>query len=207
MRFITSHPKDCSHNLLETMAGDDKICHHLHLPLQSGSDRVLARMNRRYTLGQYQAIVDAARRMMPDLVLTTDLIAGFPGETDDDFWATLRAMRDIRFDSAFTYQYSPRPGTAAAGLPEQLEDEVRHNRLERMISLQQEISLKSNQADVGNVFEVLVEQGVTRKGQPMGRTMGGKMVAIDGSLDVLPGQLVRVIIGRATQSTLIGRLA
>lgn len=207
VRFITSHPKDCSHNLLETMAGDDKICHHLHLPLQSGSDRVLARMNRRYTLGQYQAIVDAARRMMPDLVLTTDLIAGFPGETDDDFWATLRAMRDIRFDSAFTYQYSPRPGTAAAGLPEQLEDEVRHNRLERMISLQQEISLKSNQADVGNVFEVLVEQGVTRKGQPMGRTMGGKMVAIDGSLDVLPGQLVRVIIGRATKSTLIGRLA
>lgn len=206
VRFITSHPKDCSRDLLDAMAGDDKICRHLHLPLQSGSDRVLALMNRRYTLGEYRSIVDTARELMPDLVLTTDLIAGFPGECEEDFEATLGAMRDIRFDSAFTYKYSPRPGTAAAGLPEQLKDEVRQGRLEMMIAIQQGISLQSNQADVEKVFEVLVEQGVTRKGQPMGRTMGGKTVAIDGPLNIHPGQLVKVRVGRATQSTLTGRL-
>ncbi len=206
IRFITSHPKDCGIKLLKTMAGHQKICRHLHLPLQSGSDRILSLMNRSYTLGQYRATVDTARELMPDLVLTSDLIAGFPGESEEDFQMTLEAMQDIRFDSAFTYKYSIRPGTKAAQMPGQLGDEVRQDRLARMISLQQGISLESNQADIGKTLTVLVEKAVPQRGQMMGRSHGNKPVAFDGASGVSPGDIVKVRVNKATQSTLIGSM-
>ncbi|HAD80998.1 MAG: tRNA (N6-isopentenyl adenosine(37)-C2)-methylthiotransferase MiaB [Candidatus Edwardsbacteria bacterium RIFOXYD12_FULL_50_11] len=204
LRFITSHPKDCGIKLLETMAGNQKICRHLHLPLQSGSDRVLAQMNRKYTLGQYREIVSTARKLMPDLVLTSDLIAGFPGESEEDFKMTLDVMQDIRFDSAFTYKYSIRPGTKAAQMPGQLAEDVRQDRLARMISLQQKISQESNQADIGKTFIVLVEKAVPKRGQMMGRSPGNKPVAFDCASGVSPGDIVKVTVNKATQSTLTG---
>jgi tRNA-2-methylthio-N6-dimethylallyladenosine synthase len=206
IRFITSHPKDCGIKLLETMAGNQKICRHLHLPLQSGSDRVLAMMNRKYTLGQYREIVSTARKLMPDLVLTSDLIAGFPGESEDDFQRTLDAIQNIRFDSAFTYKYSIRPGTKAAQMPDQLGDEVGQDRLARMISLQQKISLESNLADIGKTLAVLVEKAVPKRGQMMGRSPGNKPVAFDCVSGVSPGDTVKVRVNKATQSTLTGSM-
>jgi len=206
IRFITSHPKDCGNKLLETMAGHQKICRHLHLPLQSGSDRVLALMNRKYTLEQYREIVVSARKLMPDLALTSDLIAGFPGESEEDFQMTLDAMRDIRFDSAFTYKYSIRPGTKAAQMPGQLAEDVRQDRLARMISLQQKISLESNQADIGKTLAVLVEKAVPKRGQMMGRSPGNKPVAFDCASGVSPGDTVKVRVNKATQSTLTGSM-
>lgn len=206
LRFITSHPKDCDKKLLETMAGHQKICRHMHLPLQSGSDRVLALMNRKYTLEQYREIVNIARTLMPDLVLTSDLIAGFPGESEDDFQMTLEAMQYIRFDAAFTYKYSIRPGTKAAQMPGQLGDEVRQDRLARMISLQQKISLESNQADIGKTLAVLVEKAVPKRGQMIGRSPGNKPVAFDCTSGVSPGDVVKVRVNKATQSTLIGSM-
>jgi tRNA-2-methylthio-N6-dimethylallyladenosine synthase len=204
IRFITSHPKDCGSKLLETMAGNANICRHLHLPLQSGSDRVLQLMNRRYTMAQYRDIVETARKLMPDIVLTSDLIAGFPGESDDDFGMTLDAMRGIRFDSAFTYKYSIRQGTKASGMAGHLNDEIRQERLERIIELQQAISLESNKADVGKVFSVLAEKDLPRRGQVMGKTPGNKPVAFGKGNGISPGDTVNVKIEKATQSTLIG---
>ncbi|MDQ7798196.1 MAG: tRNA (N6-isopentenyl adenosine(37)-C2)-methylthiotransferase MiaB [Candidatus Edwardsbacteria bacterium] len=206
LRFITSHPKDCGIKLLETMAGNQKICRHLHLPLQSGSDRVLALMNRKYTLGQYREIVSTARKLMPDLVLTSDLIAGFPGESEEDFRMTLDVMQEIRFDSAFTYKYSLRPGTKAAQMPGQLAEDVRQDRLARMISLQQKISQESNQADIGKTFAVLVEKAVPKRGQMMGRSPGNKPVAFDCASGVSPGEIVKVRVNKSTQSTLTGSM-
>jgi len=204
LRFITSHPKDCGRKLLEVMAGNGKICRHLHLPLQSGSDRVLDKMNRRYTFGQYRAIVDAARELMPDIVLTSDLIAGFPGESRDDFKMTLNAMEIIRFDAAFTYKYSIRTGTKAAQMDGHLSDDIRQGRLERMIELQQKISLESNKAEIGKIIPVLVERALPQRGQMMGRSPGNKPVAFDSITALSPGDIAKVEIKKATQSTLVG---
>jgi tRNA-2-methylthio-N6-dimethylallyladenosine synthase len=205
IRFITSHPKDCGRKLLETMAAVRKVSRHLHLPLQSGSDRVLALMNRRYGLRLYRETVDMARELMPDIVLTSDLIAGFPGESEDDFQMTLKAMEDIRFDAAFTYKYSPRPGTRASALAGQIPAGIRQERLQRMIELQQGISLESNRADIGKAFPVLVERELPLRGQLMGRTMGNKPVAFEKKAGVNIGDTCEVLIERVTQSTMTGR--
>lgn len=206
VRFITSHPKDLGPGLLEAMSSDPRICPHLHLPLQSGSDRVLALMNRGYTAAQFLKKAALARSVVPGLSLTTDIIAGFPGETEEEFLMTLEAMEAAGFDEAFTYKYSPRPGTAAERLPGQLPEEVRQERLERLISLQSRMALASKQAEVGKTAEVMVE-GSSRRGggQWFGRTGSNKPVAFSSAGVLTPGDLVMVTIEGATESTLTGR--
>ncbi|MDI6739991.1 MAG: tRNA (N6-isopentenyl adenosine(37)-C2)-methylthiotransferase MiaB [Candidatus Edwardsbacteria bacterium] len=207
IRFITSHPKDCGARLLETMAASDKICEHLHLPLQSGSDRILELMNRKYTADRFITLAAQARAAVPGLALTSDVLVGFPGETGDEFGQTMDVVERLRFDAAFTYRYSARPGTKAADLPGQLPEEVKLRRLDELIKLQNRITLESNRADVGKTFEALIE-GPSRKGgtQLFGRTRGSKPVVFDSTGIVKPGELVRVKIHEATPGTLIGNL-
>jgi len=205
IRFITSHPKDLSDELIAVMAEQPKVCQHLHLPLQAGSDRILALMNRRYTMGHFASLAAKARQAMPGLVLTTDIIAGFPGETEGEFQETLEAVQKIRFDAAFTYKYSERPGTTACGLEGNIPEPEKLERLDRLIKLQQQITIESNRADIGKTREVLVEKESKRsQGQFMGRTEGNKTVAVNSGRELLPGQLVKVKIGKATQATLTG---
>lgn len=157
VRFMTSHPKDISLELLDVMAAYPQIERHLHLPMQSGSDRILKKMNRHYDSEQYLNIVSEAKKRLPEISLTTDIIVGFPGETEDDFNATLRVVEEVGFDSAFTFQYSPRHGTPAALLDEQVNEEVMTERFGRLVDLQNENSLRANQARLGKSFEVLIE--------------------------------------------------
>jgi tRNA-2-methylthio-N6-dimethylallyladenosine synthase len=189
------------------MAEQPKVCHHLHLPLQAGSDRILALMNRGYTMGHFASLVSKARQAMTGLVLTTDIIAGFPGETDDEFNETLEAIKKIRFDGAFTYKYSQRPGTAAALLTGEIPEDEKMRRLDQLIKLQQQMTIESNLADIGKTFEVLVEKESRRaRGQFMGRTGGNKTVALNSGKKLDPGQTVTVMIQKATQATLIGEV-
>jgi tRNA-2-methylthio-N6-dimethylallyladenosine synthase len=205
IRFITSHPKDLSDELIAVMAGQAKVCNHLHLPLQAGSDRIMALMNRNYILAHFLSLVNEARKTVPGLVLTTDIIAGFPGETEGEFQETLEAVKNIRFDAAFTYKYSKRPGTKAADLPGEVSEGEKLRRLDLLIKTQQAITIESNRADIGKIFEVLVEKESKRsQGQFMGRTGGNKTVAVNSSRELKPGQLVTVKIEKATQATLIG---
>ncbi len=206
LRFITSHPKDLDRELISVMAEGGKVCPHLHLPLQSGSDRILKLMNRGYNVSEYLRKAELSRSLIPGLTLTTDVIAGFPGETEDEFQMTLRAMEQAGFDEAFTYKYSPRPGTAAAGLQGQLPDEVRQERLLRLIDQQQKMSLASKQRDVGRTFKVLTE-GPSRQGQGQyfGRTDGNKPVVFTSLQEVRAGEIVRVLIEKASSSTLMGK--
>ncbi len=205
VRFITSHPKDCGRRLLEAMADGPRVCEHLHLPLQSGSDRILGLMNRGYTAARFIELAALARSTVPGLSLTSDVIVGFPGETEAEFRETLALVADLRFDAAFTYRYSPRPGTKAAGLPDQLPEEVKLGRLDELIKLQNRITLESNQAEVGKSFEVMTE-GPSRKGggQLVGRTRSNKVVAFASDSDAAPGAMVQVRISGATTGTLIG---
>ena len=158
LRFMTSHPKDASDELIEVMARNEKIVRHFHLPLQSGSDAVLHRMNRRYTAEKYFGIVEKLRSAMPDISLTSDIIVGFPGETDEDFEATMDMLRRVQYDAIFSFIYSPRKGTPAADMPDQVPHEVSTARFERMLALQNEISLARNQRFVGRVMRVLAEE-------------------------------------------------
>jgi len=162
IRFTTSHPKDLSDGLIRAMAELPKVCEHLHLPVQSGSDAVLARMNRRYTSAQYLQRLTKLRDTVPDIAVTTDLLVGFPGETDEDFEATLRLVEEVRFDEAFMFAFSPMSGTAAADMPDQLSDPVRHERLLLLIELQNRITAEINHSQLGMIFEILVE-GVSRR--------------------------------------------
>ncbi len=201
IRFTTSHPKDCSEKLLRAIAELDKVCEHLHLPLQSGDDEVLRRMGRRYTYEHYKAIVDRARELVPDIAITTDLMVGFPGETREQFENTLRAVREIRFDQAFMFAYDDRPGTRAAGMPDKVPRAEKLRRLQELIELQNRISHEINQAQVGRVFEVLVEGHDERCGKLLqGRTRQGKMMIFPGP-DELVGKLVQV---RATEGFMWG---
>ena len=157
IRFMTSHPKDLSDDLIEAMASSDKICRHFHLPLQSGSDRILKAMNRHYTKDRYLEIVGKLREAMPDISLTTDIIVGFPGETEEDFEETLDVVRKARFDSAFTFIYSKRTGTPAAAMEDQVPEEVCKERFDRLLKLVQEIGREMSGRDLGKVLPVLVE--------------------------------------------------
>lgn len=157
IRYMTSHPKDLSDDLIDVMARYENIERHIHLPLQCGSDALLKRMNRHYTVEQYMRIVELAKRRIPGIALSTDLIVGFPGETEADFQGTLDVVAAVEYDSAFTFQYSPRPGTPAAKWTDQIPPEVVSERFDRLIALQNENSLKANQRRVGVVGEVLIE--------------------------------------------------
>jgi tRNA-2-methylthio-N6-dimethylallyladenosine synthase len=206
VRFLSSHPKDLSEEILEAIASSSSVCEHLHLALQSGSNRILETMNRRYTVEQYLALIERARLLIPGLSVTTDVIAGFPGETEEDFQATLSLMHTIAFDDAFTYQYSPRQGTRAFEMPDTVPPEVKHERLCRLISLQRKISEHKNATLVGSVHKVLVEAKARRgEHQWLARTRTDKPVVIEdeaGHLQI--GDLIGVEIVGNTSATLMG---
>lgn len=206
VRFATSHPKDLSDRLIEVMASYSNICRAVHLPAQSGSDRMLAAMNRKYTRAWYLERVAAIRRRMPDCAVTTDLIAGFCGETAEDHAQTLSLMREVGYDSAYMFKYSQRPGTLASRtMTDDVSEEVKTARLNEIIALQNELSTASNERDMGNVFEVLVE-GLSRRSseQLCGRTSQNKMVVFDRTGETAPGDYVRVRITGCTSATLFG---
>lgn len=203
IRFMTSHPRDAGDELIAAMATLPKVCKHLHLPLQAGSDGILARMNRGYTAEHYLGIVGKLRQAVPDIALTTDLIVGFPGETEADFQDTLAVVRQVRFDSAFTFMYSPRKGTPAASMEGQLSSAVKKDRLQRLMEIQNQISLDCNRVLVGTGQQLLVEE--CHQGICKGRTSGNKLVFFACDKD-LSGQLVDVQITAAKTWSLTGEL-
>ena len=206
IRFTSPHPKDFRAPVVEAIAGCASVCEHIHLPAQSGSSRVLKAMRRTYDRGRYLRLVDTLRDAIPDLALGTDLIVGFPGETDADFEETLSLVEEVRFDSAFTFIYSPRTGTEAASLPEPVADAVKHERLERLVERVQRIAAERNAERVGRVEEILVE-GPSRTDAALvrGRTRRNTTVNVDGA--AASGDLVDVLIESATSTTLRGRIA
>jgi len=207
VRYSTSHPKDLSDDVLEIMAKHDNICRHIHLPVQSGSSSVLKRMNRKYTREWYLDRIAAINRILPGCTLSTDIIAGFCGETEEEHQETLSLMREVGFDFAYMFKYSERPGTKASRhMKDDVPDEMKTRRLNEIIALQNELSSVSKKADIGRTFEVLVE-GKAKKpaGAMMGRTSGNKVVVFQAS-ELRPGDYVKVSVTRSTSATLIGNL-
>jgi tRNA-2-methylthio-N6-dimethylallyladenosine synthase len=203
IRFTSPHPKDFRRPVLEAMAECAAVCEHAHLPLQSGSSRILKAMRRTYSRERYLGLVDELRASIPDLALTTDLIVGFPGETEDDFEATISAVEEVGFDGAFTFVYSPRAGTEAAARPDQIPEDLKRDRIERLIDVVQRCAAARNAARVGGVEEVLVE-GASRTDPRLlrGRTRRNTTVNFAGT--AAPGELVDVRIDDATSTTLRG---
>ncbi len=207
VRFATSHPKDMSDRLLEVMSQYDNICRSIHLPAQSGSDEVLRRMNRKYTREWYLGRVAAIRRYMPDCSITTDLIAGFCGETEEDHRQTLSLMREVGYASAFMFKYSERPGTfSARHFEDDVPDEVKGRRLAEIIDLQSELSAECNRRDVGKEFTILVE-GVSKRSDDklFGRTSQNRVVIFDRG-GHRPGEYLRVRVTGSTSATLTGEV-
>ncbi len=203
IRFVTSHPKDISLRLIEAMARLEKVCEHLHFPLQSGSDKILELMNRGYTLRDYMRIVDTLRHAIPDMALGTDIIVGFPGETEQDFRETVEAMRRIEYDSAFIFKYSTREGTAAAKLKDDVPPEKKRERNRILLELQEEISLRKNRALIGEEVEVLVEGPSKRNPQKMtGRTRQNR-IAVFGCRREPIGRIMTLKVMEATALTLL----
>lgn len=204
VRFTTSHPQDMSDKLIDTIAEHENICNYIHLPVQSGSDRILQLMNRTYSADHYLKLVDNIKRRIPAVSLSTDIIAGFPTETEDDHRMTLDLMRDVQFDGAFTFKYSPRENTKAWHMGDDVPDEVKVRRLTEIIELQREISWKRNQQHVGQTMEVLVE-GPSKKSEEdfCGRTDTNKMVVFPKG-DMKPGEYFDIRIERANSATLFG---
>jgi len=198
IRFMTSHPKDATRELIDTIADSEKIAHQLHLPVQSGSDRVLQAMNRRYTAASYLDLIRYARERMPDIVFTSDIIVGFPGETEEDFQQTLELVRQVRYNALFTFIYSKRKGTPAAEMEDPATDEEKQNRFERLLDVQNEISLQLHQAYVGKTIRILVDGKSTTKGYPLtGHTNGGRLVHLRGD-ESLIGSFAPVYIEKCS---------
>ena len=208
VRFSTSNPQDISDAVLETMAAHDNICRHIHLPVQSGSDRMLEKMRRRYTREGYLERVAKIRALMPDCAISTDVIAGFCSETEEDHRDTLSLFETVGFDAAFMFQYSERPGTLAAKkYPDDVPPEVKTRRLEEIIALQNRLSLESNRRDVGKTFRVLVEGPSKRNPAELcGRNSQNKM-CVWPDTEHRPGDLVEVVVCDCTQATLLCNLA
>ncbi len=207
IRYTSPHPKHFTDDVIEVMATSRKVCEHVHLPAQAGSNRTLRRMGRRYTREAYIELVEKMRSRVKDLAVTTDLIVGFPGETDEEFEETLSLVREVEFDGAFMFIYSPRIGTPATRLKEQVPEEVKRERIHRLIETQNAISRKKNEAWVGRTVEVLVE-GTSHKNprQLSGRTRQNKLVVFDGDPGLI-GRLVDVRVTAAQTWSLEGELA
>lgn len=206
IRFMTSHPKDLSDELIAAMAANPQICKHIHLPVQSGSSRILAGMNRKYSREEYLLLIHKLRAAMPDIAITTDIIAGFPGETEEDFLQTLDLVRSVRFEAAFTFVYSRRSGTAAADMGGQLSASVKKYRIIRLVALQNAVTEEINKAYEGTLQTVLAEGTSTRNRKHLtGRADGGKTVNFAGN-DGLVGQFVNVRITQGKKTTLFGRI-
>jgi tRNA-2-methylthio-N6-dimethylallyladenosine synthase len=204
IRFTSPHPKDFPHKLIDIVADDPKVCRQIHLPLQSGNDRILEMMNRTYTRAEFIDLVVLMRKKIPDLVLSTDVIVGFPGETDQEYKDTLEIMREVGFDSAFMFKYSERKQTIAERkFPDDVADEVKTDRLIELVEMQRKINFEKNQPHLGKTFEVLVEGKAKKPDQLMGRNEGNKIVVFpDAGQQV--GDFVDVIIEEVTPNTLIG---
>ena len=205
VRFTTSNPEDLSDEIIATMASHANICNHIHLPVQSGSNKILKLMNRKYTREWYLDRIAKIREAMPDCGISSDMFTGFHNETEEDFEETLSLMREVGFDSSFMFKYSERPGTfAAKHLPDNVSEEVKIDRLNRMIALQNELSLCSNRNDVDKTFEVLVEGYSKRSKDDMfGRTQQNKVIVFPAG-DTKVGDRVMCVVEKATSATLIG---
>jgi len=204
IRFTTSHPKDLSQELIDCFGTLDKLCHHLHLPVQSGSDRILAAMNRGYSAAAYLDKVARLKKVCPDIRLTTDIIVGFPGESEDDFLRTLALVEEVGYADAFTFLYSSRPGTAAAELVETASGEEKQRRFDKLVEVQGERAEKFWSADVGTTAAVLVE-GASRqgKGQLFGRTTWNRIVNFHGPAELI-GRVIPVTITRNYRNSQLG---
>ncbi len=208
VRFTSPHPAEFTDDVIDAMAETANVCPALHMPLQSGSDRVLRAMRRSYRAGRYLGIIEKVRAAMPHAAITTDLIVGFPGETEDDFAATLDVVEQARFSAAFTFQYSKRPGTLAADMPCQLPKVVVQERYERLLQVQERISLEENHAQVGATVEVLVAAGEGRKddrtARMSGRARDGRLVHFTpGDESIRPGDIVSTVVTGAAPHHLI----
>ena len=204
IRFMTSHPKDLSDELIESYATLEKLCDHLHLPIQSGSNRVLKKMNRKYTKEDYLKIIEKIRKSVPDIAITTDIIVGFPGETDEDFEDTLALVERVKFDLAYTFLYSKREGTQAATMEDQIPEDIKHIRFQRLVDTLNSIALEQNKKLLGKVVEVLVDD-VSKNNEVVlnGRTSSSKLVHFLGSKDLI-GSFVNVRIDAVKTFTLEG---
>ncbi|HHX50356.1 MAG TPA: tRNA (N6-isopentenyl adenosine(37)-C2)-methylthiotransferase MiaB, partial [Clostridia bacterium] len=205
IRYMTSHPRDFSDKLIKTIANSWKVCEHFHLPVQAGSNVILKKMNRGYTKEAYLDLVTRVRQSVPDASITTDIIVGFPGETEEDFQSTLDLMARVRFDTAYTFLYSPRPGTPAAGW-KQVEEGVKKERFQRLLELQNRISWEINQEMIAKKEEILIE-GVSKTDEKRlsGRTRSNKIVIVDGPKELI-GQVVPVRILEAQTWSLQGEM-
>ena len=206
LRFVTSHPKDFTPRLIEAMAGSPAVCPALHLPVQSGSDSVLRRMKRQYTRAEYLALVGRIRRAIPELALSTDLIVGFPGETEADFEKTFSLLDDVRFAQVFAFAYSPRPGTAAARWAHDVTPATASARLARLLERQQEIQRELHRALEGTVVEILVEGLDRRKRRASGRTPCNRVTNVESPVPLPPGTFASVLIERGNPNSLLGKL-
>ncbi|MBI1848088.1 MAG: tRNA (N6-isopentenyl adenosine(37)-C2)-methylthiotransferase MiaB [Candidatus Rokubacteria bacterium] len=208
IRFTTSNPYNLTARLIAAIRDVPKVCEYFHLPLQSGSDRVLAAMNRGYTRGEYLRLVDALREAVPDIALSTDVIVGFPGETEEDFRATLEAAAAVGYDNAFVFRYSPRPGTPAAAMPGQIAPEVKAERNARLLEVTRRSAAARSDRLAGRTVEVLVD-GASRKSarELSGRTRCNRVVNFDGQGRVAPGDLVHAVIDEVLPHSLRGHLA
>ena len=206
IRFMTSHPKDASPRLFETMAKCEKVCHCIHLPVQCGSNRVLKEMNRRYTVEHYLELVDSARKHMPDLTITSDIIVGFPGETEEECDETIALLEKVRFDSLFTFIYSRREGTKAAAMPDPATRQEKQKWFDKLLAVQNRISREKNAEYVGKTFKVLVDGKSEDPNYDLtARTEGFKLVHLCGSEDMI-GQYVDVEIERSSTVALFGKV-
>lgn len=204
IRFMSSHPKDIKDELIDVMAENKNICNQLHLPVQSGSDRILKLMNRCYTTEKYLEIIDKVKKKIPDITLTTDIIVGFPPETDEDFEKTLNLLKYVRYDSIFSFIYSKRKGTPAEKMKDALSEEKKHENFEKMLLVQNEISLEKNKSLIGSIESVLVEgKSKTDDAYQSGRSEGGKQVHFKDE-DDLTGKIIKVKITDVNTWTLKG---
>lgn len=206
IRFMTSHPKDLSDKLIQAFVDCEKLCNYIHLPVQAGSDSVLKRMNRKYTREKYLEVVERLRKAVPDIAISTDIIVGFPGETEEDFEETLSLVRSVKYDSAFTFLYSVRQGTPAAEYEDQIPEEVKHQRFDRLVDAVNADSAEKNAAYKGRIERVLVE-GVSKKNENTltGRTEGFKLVDFEGGRELI-GQMVNVEITEGKTFSLTGKI-
>jgi tRNA-2-methylthio-N6-dimethylallyladenosine synthase len=204
IRFVTSHPGDMTKDILEAVGELPKVCENLHMPAQSGSDRILERMRRQYTSEYYRGIVNMARSLVPDITIASDFIVGFPGETEDDFEDTVSLMKDVRYQNCFIFKYSPRTGTAATELKDDVPEETKKKRNQILLDLQSEISAEDNKEMIGKSVEVLVEgTSKTDESRLTGRTRQNQIVVFSGSSSLL-GKLINVDIVDSTDLTLFG---
>ena len=207
VRYMTSHPRDMTFEMIDAMAESSKVVRHMHLPVQHGSNEMLKKMNRGYTIEHFKELLSYVRSKMPDIVVTTDLITGFPGETEEMHQETLALLKEVRFDSAYTFIYSPRTGTPAARMEDQIDSDTKHRRLQELMDVENEISLELNKEMEGKTYSIIVEG--PSKQDPMnwyGRTSGNKMILFPYKEGISVGDTVDVKVDTAQTWVLKGEL-